>query len=215
MENEYSQENFRTRRLGNAVRVAAELFLKNGIDSVKMTDIAQESGIGVATLYRRFSTKTGILIAAVTHLWGELNSMFAGVFESEVFLRQNGLKQMTDLMRMYTVLYEAHKDFLRLIAEFDDFILREHVPREALADYDRSVINFYPVFERAYRTGLADGSVREVGDFPLLYRTYAHALTELCKKLVQGELIPSDSFAHAEEEISALIDTAAYYFRKE
>ena len=49
----------------------------------------------------------------------------------------------------------------------------------------------------------------------MLYLTYAHSLMELSKKLIQGEVTPSDNFEHAEAELSALIDTAVYYFRKE
>ena len=211
---ENSQQNFKNRRLARVIRISAELFLEKGIADVKMTDIAEKCGLGVATLYRHFSTKTGVLIAAVTYMWGEIREMFRDVFDSDIFLRQTGLKQMTDLMRMYGVLYNAHKDFLRLVAEFDAFILREHVPKEELVEYDRSIINFYPIFERAYQAGLADGTVREVENFPLLYRTIAHSLMELSKKLVQGELIPSDNFENAEAEIAAFIDIASNYFRK-
>lgn len=68
MENEYISQNFRTKRINHAIDVSAKMFLQNGIENVKMTDIADECGIGVATLYRYFGTKTGITIAAMTHL---------------------------------------------------------------------------------------------------------------------------------------------------
>ncbi len=215
MENEYSHDNIKNKRIENAIRISAEMFLENGIDNVKMTDIADESGVGVATLYRYFGTKTGILIAAMTYMWGDLKVMFSGVFESDIFISQSGIKQINDLMRMYIVLFTAHKDFMRLLAEFDVFIRREGVSKSELEDYDRSIINFYPVFENAYKTGLADGTVREVENFPMLYLTYAHSLMELSKKLVQGEITPSDNFNNAEAELNLLIDTAVYYFRKE
>ena len=57
MENEFSQETLKNKRFEKAVEVSAQLFLKNGIEAVKMTDIADECGIGVATLYRYFGTK--------------------------------------------------------------------------------------------------------------------------------------------------------------
>ncbi|MBQ9898314.1 MAG: TetR/AcrR family transcriptional regulator [Ruminococcus sp.] len=215
MENEYSHDIIKNKRIENAIRISAEMFLENGIDSVKMTDIADESGVGVATLYRYFGTKTGILIAAMTYMWGDLKVMFSGVFESDVFVSQTGIKQINDLMRMYIVLFTAHKDFMRLLAEFDVFIRREGVTKSELEEYDRSIINFYPVFENAYKTGLADGTVREIENFPMLYLTYAHSLMELSKKLVQGEITPSDNFSNAETELNLLIDTAVYYFRKE
>ena len=59
------------------VEVSARLFLENGIASVKMTDIARECGVGVATLYRWFGTKNSLAITAMTYLWNELHKMFS------------------------------------------------------------------------------------------------------------------------------------------
>ena len=97
MEKDITVETLKGKRMEKAIAVSAGLFLKEGIDSVKMTDIADATGVGVATLYRYFGTKTGIAIAAMTYLWNELGSMFSGVFESDVFRRQNGLKQLAIL----------------------------------------------------------------------------------------------------------------------
>lgn len=206
--------NARNRRMEKAITVSADLFLQNGIEPVKMTDIADASGVGVATLYRYYGAKTGMVIAAMTYLWEQLKAMFDGVFESEVFTKQTGLKQLTDLMRMYLVLYDAHADFMRLLAEFDQFILREKVPAAALTDYEKAVINFYPLFDTAYKTGIADGTVREDFSFPLFYLTYAHAMMELTKKLLQGELLPSDDFTMGRKELETMIETAVFFVRK-
>ena len=213
-EKDIAVETLKEKRMEKAVAVSAGLFLKEGIDNVKMTDIADAAGVGVATLYRYFGTKTGIAIAAMTYLWNELNGMFSGVFESDVFRRQCGLKQLSDLMRMFLVLYTAHRDFMKLLGEFDLFLLREKIPPEELTEYEKSVINFYPIFETSYKAGLADGTVRELPDFGLFYITYAHAFMELNKKLLQGELLASDDFSHGERELEMMIETAVYFIRK-
>ena len=215
MVNEFSQDNLKSKRFERAVEVSAQLFLKNGIEAVKMTDIADESGIGVATLYRYFGTKNGIIIAAMTYMWNELNKMFSGIFESEVFLAQSGIKQVSDLMRMFLVLYQAHPAFMKLLAEFDLMLVSDDIPKSELQNYEKSVINFYPVFEKSYMTGLNDGTVREVPDLRLFYLSYAHTLMELCKKLIQGELLPGDDFSHAEDELNTILDTAVFFLRKE
>lgn len=214
MENEFSSENLKNGRITKAVSVAAALLLERGIEDVKMTDIAEESGVGVATLYRYFGTKTSIVAAAMTYLWNDLRNLFGGVFDSESFTAQDGIKQIRDLMRMFIVMYTAHKDFMRLVGEFDSFIIREKVPKEELADYDRSLIDFYPVVERACKKGIKDGTVRDGIDFELFYRTYTHALNEMCKKFLIGEILPSDDFRNAERELETLIDTAIYYLQK-
>lgn len=215
MKNEFSAQNLKTKRINRSIEVSAQLFLRDGIEAVKMTDIADESGVGVATLYRYFGTKTGIAIAAMTHLWNELKNMFSGVFDSDVFKSQPGIKQVSDLMRMFIVLYEAHPAFMKLLGEFDLLIIRENVPKEALREYDKSIINFYPVFEKAYLAGLEDGTVKEVDNIKLFYVSYAHTLMELGKKLIQGELLPSDDFTIASMELETIISTAVFYLKKE
>ncbi|HOA00455.1 TetR/AcrR family transcriptional regulator [Ruminococcus sp.] len=215
MENEISHDSLKNKRYEKAVEVSAQLFLKNGIDSVKMTDIADECGIGVATLYRWFGTKNGITIEAMTYMWNELNKMFSGVFESEVFLSQSGIKQLNDLIRMFIVLYEAHPGFMRLLSEFDLLLISENLPKKDLKEYERSIINFYPVFENSYMMGIADGTVREIPDIRMFYLSFAHTLMELSKKLIQGELLPNDDFSHAEEELSMIIEAAVFFLKKE
>lgn len=215
MESEFSHDNLKSRRLERAIEVSAKLFLKHGIEAVKMTDIADECGIGVATLYRYFGTKNGITIAAMTYMWNELNKMFSGIFESEVFLAQSGIKQVSDLMRMFVVLYQAHPDFMRLLAEFDLMLVSDAIPKNDLKDYENSIINFYPVFEKSYMTGITDGTVREIPNIKLFYLSYAHTLMELSKKLIQGELLPSDDFSNAEDELNTILDTAVFFLRKE
>ena len=215
MDNGLSHEGSKNKRIEKAVEVSAQLFLKNGIDSVKMTDIANECGIGVATLYRWFGTKNGVTIAAMTYMWNELNKMFSGIFESEVFLLQTGIKQLNDLMRMFIVLYQAHPGFMRLLSEFDLLLISENIPKKDLKIYERSIINFYSVFEKAYMTGISDGTVREIPDIKLFYLSFAHTLMELSKKLIQGELLPNDDFSHAEDELSTIIDAAVFFLMKE
>ena len=208
-----SPKKLKDKRVERAVAVCAELFLANGIENVKMTDIADVSGIGVATLYRYFGTKIGIAIDAMTFLWDDLKNLFSGVFDSETFLSQTGIKQLQDMLKMFIVLFTAHKDFMRLIGEFDRFVIHENVSPEQLEVYEKSVINFYPMIERAYNKGVEDGTVREIPEFRIYYLTFAHALTEMSKKFIDGEILPSDDFSDAEKELAMLIDCAVSYLK--
>ena len=193
------------------------MFLEQGIEHVKMSDIARQTGVGVATLYRYFGTKTGIAVAAMTYLWKDLRDKFAGAFDTEEFRSQNGYKQVYDLLRMFLVLYTAHSNFMKLLGEFDLMLAQEKdsIPAESLNAYAQSVLNFYPVFETAYLAGVADGTVREVPDVVLFYVSTAHSFMELSKKLLQGELLSTDDFSHGERELETMIEMVAYYLKKQ
>ena len=190
------------------------LFALHGIEGVSMQHVADASGVGIATLYRYFGTKTAITIAAMTYLWTELKEKFRGIFESQAFLRQNGLKRIHDLMRMYLQLFDKYPDFMRLLGEFDLMLIREEVPKAALYDYEQSVINFYPIVESSYLAGVQDGTIRTDIDFKLFYLTYAHSMMELCKKILRGDLLPSDDFSDGKTELNMLIEMALSYLRK-
>lgn len=211
MENKTAHESIMQRRLESAVEITAQLFIKHGIKSVKMTDIANECGIGVNTLYRHFGSKNGITVAAMTFMWNEMKKMFGNTFESDAFAAQTGIKQIRILMRLYIVLYQAHPGFIKLLAEFDNLLIGGSIPKSELKEYERSIINFYPVFEKAYFTGISDGTVREIPDIMLFYLSFAHSLTELCKKFIQGELLPNDDFSDPEKELGTLIDSAVFF----
>lgn len=215
MENQIIPESQKSRRIEHAVEISAGMFLKQGIDTVKMTDIADACGVGVATLYRYFGTKTSITIAAMTYLWSKLKHNYDQIFETEVFLKQSGLKRLNDLMRMYLVLFDEHGDFMRLVGEFDLMLQSEDIPKAALYEYEKSIINFYPYVEAAYFAGVQDGTVRSDVNFKLFYLTYGHSMLELCKKLLRGELLPSDDFSAAKDELAMLADIAVSYLRKE
>ncbi|MBQ8920546.1 MAG: TetR/AcrR family transcriptional regulator [Oscillospiraceae bacterium] len=215
METQMIPESQKSRRIEQAVEISAQMFLKQGIDAVKMTDIADACGVGVATLYRYFGTKTSITIAAMTHLWSDLKHRYDQVFETDAFKKQSGIKRLNDLMRMYLVLFDSHGDFMRLVGEFDLMLQSENVPKDALRDYEQSIINFYPYIEAAYLAGLRDGTVRGDIDFKLFYLTYGHSMLELCKKLLRGELLPSDDFSSAKDELTMLADIGISFLRKE
>lgn len=206
-----------TRRAGelspadeHAARVAGELFIAQGLASVKMTDIAEASGVGVATLYRHFSTKVGIALAAASLLWEDLNEQLRALVESDAFLDLDGADRLETLLREYASAYVSRRGLVIFLDELDHLILAEGADEQTLAAYGGKLDSFYLIFEDAYRMGIADGSVRREVDFPVFYRAVAHALMSVAGKLMRGEVIPSDDFSEARgaAELSCLVDMA-------
>ena len=189
--------------------VAAGLFLEQGIANVKMTDIANACGVGVATLYRRFGTKTRIVIEAATLLWRRVNAQMLEFVESDEFLGLDGLTRLLRLLRCYVDAYVNHRTFVRFLAEFDHLVVTGDIPSEELATYGSEVDSFYIIFEDAYLLGTQDGTIVRTVDFPVLYRTVAHAMMGVAEKLVRGEIIPSDDFSLGSRELECIVDLVA------
>ncbi|MDO4537908.1 MAG: TetR/AcrR family transcriptional regulator [Coriobacteriales bacterium] len=192
------------------VACAAELFLRNGIANVKMVDIAQAADVGVATVYRHFSTKVAIAVQAATLLWRRFNEQFQRLVESEAFLELNGLLRLKVLLESYCVAYTKHHDFVAFLDEFDHMVITQGIDADALMEYNEQIESFYPIFENAYRLGREDGSIARELNFSEFYLAVAHALMGVATKLVRGEVIPSDDFSHPKTELESIVNMAMW-----
>lgn len=207
----HGEEKIRKREQ-QAIYTAAQLFLKRGIETVKMTDIAEESGIGVASLYRYFGTKERVVIRVGELLWSDLRKLFEEVFTDEAFLRADGFRKIKAMVGVYRTLYRDHKDFIAFIGEFDRFCIMQGVPKEDLESYEKSIGDYYPMFVLACQEGEMDGSVRKGVDYEMFYKTLNHAAMALLQKLLRGEILSGDDFSEF-SELDMMLDAALYYLK--
>lgn len=205
-------QNAKNDRMNEAIEAAAELLLKGDVEDIKMTDIADKCGIGVASLYRYFGTKGDIVARAGAVLWGRIKALFDGVFESPYFTEKSGYDRLYELMKVFKVLYISHQDFLRFVDSFDRFAVNEKISPEAMHEYESSILDFYPLFENAYRDGVKDGTAKDDIDFGLMYLTVTHSLMLMSEKFSRGKVFDSDT--GGEQELGFMVDMALYYIRK-
>lgn len=206
-------EDAKKDRMEEAVNTAAKMLLRQDIDEITMNDIAKKCGIGVASLYRYFKTKSVIVIKAGALMWSQVKGLFDGVFECDYYKEKSGIDQIRELMKVFKVLYSSHKDFLRFIDSFDRFVIKEKIAQEELEEYERSVMDFFPLFESAYKNGCEDGTTREDVDFRTLYICVTHALMLMSEKFARGDVFMGES-QNAEIEMDCLIELAINRIRK-
>ena len=212
MMSENSLKSLRDLREDGIVYVAAELFLQNGIENVKMTDVAEKAEVGVASLYRYFGTKDALVIRAGALLWRDLDRLFSEVYEAADFRARPGIEQVSRLFGVYLTLFREQPAFIRFVGEFDNFVRAGQTGREAMAEYEQSVLNFYPVFLSAYETGIRDGTIRPIASPRLFYNSVCHAVMALSQKLLGGEILEADGMAD-ERELRLLLEMAERYLR--
>lgn len=177
-----------------AIDCALRLFAENGIEGVKMTDIARDADVGVASLYRYFDTKEKLAVCCGIKAWSDLYGSFAPSLESEEYLTLNGYGKLAYLLGLYRDIYRDHKDFVRFITVFDSFCISAGTAPAELADYSECVHLFYPYYEQASNEGIADGSVKKQQDTELFYRTVNHAMMAVLGKILQGGILEEDKF---------------------
>ncbi len=203
-------ESAKNDRMNDAVEAAAKLLLTTDVNELKMNDIADACDIGVASLYRYFGTKPALVIKAGCLLWRSVRSLFDGVFECDYYKERDGLGRLRELMKVFKVLFISHKDFLRFLDSFDRYILNEKVSPEDMENYRKSIMDFYPLFEDAYKTGVRDGSLRADVDFKTMYLSVTHSLMQLSEKFARGSVFEGEEDL-AEGELDFMIGMAVEY----
>ena len=193
-------------------RAAATLFLEQGVDPVKMTDIADVANVGVATIYRHFGTKTNVIVATATLLWHEFGESFAELAAGEGEC-STGLESVRGLFSVFAKEYLEHPEFITFLDSVDHSVLVDGADEGLLKSYDAELASFYGIFEAAFKAGVDDGSIRSDVNFQLFYITTNHALMGVAQKLLRGEVVPSDDFTHGDSEIALIIDMAIAYLK--
>lgn len=199
----------REERYNYAVGVAADLFLEKGIDNVKMTDIADNCGIGVASLYRHFETKTEIVIRAGQILWERVNVDFLKYMDKGN--TEKGLDRLVYLLGYFKKVYESKKSFIKFLDDFDRLMLAEKIEAERLEGYGKSIVNFYDPIYAAYEMGIHDGTIRKVNDLKIVYYAITHSLMALCQKFIRGAILSDDQTSLGEKEIDKLLEMTAAF----
>ena len=189
------------------VEVATRLFLSRPLSSVTVRDVAQEAGVGEATVYRYFSTKSSLIVACALKLEKEV---------AQYFLRESkpsdGYARLARFYASYVDLFAFRPELYRFLYEFDVFCVEQRV--KGLDEYANNLDVFLDAYLAAYRDGVEDGSVREVKDPELFYYTTTHAILALAKKLaVEGEIVPQDQKTESVCEIRMLNETFLYSLR--
>lgn len=194
---------------------ATQLFLEQGIEQVKMTDIAETSGIGVASLYRYFKTKDNLVVAAGTLLWQRYARFFRTCVAEELAACKTGLARMEVLLQQCGRTYVRHPEYLAFLDEFDRIILADKVDRKQLVEYAREIASYRVYYQEAFDQGIADNSIRSNVDFEVFFPSTTHALIGVAQKLMRGEILPTESFSNGERELDCIVAMAIDYLRSE
>ncbi len=191
------QDELKNRRIQHILDCAFSLFSQKGIDSVTMNDIAKESEIGIASLYRYFVTKEELAIQCATQIWQRYAQDWAALFTDQEYIDKSGLEQIVVIFSIFCEMFHSNGDFFRFIYYFDSFIHRSGVLPEELNKYETTIGNAKELVISAIKKGAADGSIRkdlvENDGGEILYYTLTHSLFAMGQKLaLSGEMLQMD-----------------------
>lgn len=201
------KDELKAARMNRILAAAFELFSVKGIDTIAMTDIAKKAEIGVASLYRYYSTKDEIAIRTVIWAWNKQKERIIPLLYDDNYENLKGIDQIHKIQNMFINLYETQSDFLRFIYFFDSFAVRTEIEKKRLADYEKVIGSVQEIIAKAINKGLEDGSVnskyKNCGD--ILYFTLMHTLFSMTQKLtLSGTMLNMDEIVGGKKELETL-----------
>ena len=199
----------RNARIEKILSSAYELFSKRGIEDVAMTDIADRSKIGVASLYRYFETKEILVVRTATQVWEtQMENVLPSLLRPK-YKNSNGYDQLQEIFALFIRLYEKETDFLRFIYLFDAFAVKEKIPKEAMANYEAKILLVKQIISDAIQKGFDDGSIGEkykpYGE--MLYFTLMHTFFSVAEQLsLSGKMLDMDTKKYGSIQLKLLAD---------
>ena len=179
-----------------------KLFSSKNIDTVSLQEVADESGLGVATLYRYFVNKPGLVVAVATWKWEEYlkenkarrpSANFEGMKASEIF------KFYLD---SFLELYRNHRDMLRFNQFFNVYVQAEHIDPDVMKPYKEIIYDLKELFHEIYLKAQEDHTVRTDEPEEQMFSTTLHLMLAAVTRYAVGLVYtPQDGFdAQAELE---------------
>ncbi len=179
------------------IKVAKELFLEKGINSVTIKDVAQKAEMGEVTIYRYFSKKENLVVQVAIALEKEVFSKYFSVDHN-----LSGYVQIERFYNSFLDVFNNMRNYFRFVHDFDSLVVANHLRVE---EYEKNIYSYYQVFMEAYNKGLEDGSLRKIINPDLFYMTTSHAILSLCVKMASDDVLVQDQNTDKTKEICTLI----------
>lgn len=204
------------------ITASMELFWKTCIEDTSMEEIAKRAKVGVATVYRYFSTKIELVVETAQCYWkkvaqkylGELNEVTeqsdaeTDMETGEEYLvsaTKSGADQLQKIMEIFCDIFAEQKAFLKFLQEFDVFVKKYQISGDGLANYETGILNLKPYMTNALEAGQRDGSLVFHCSVDEMYFSLTHAMLALMEKLsVAGDILLSDQIVAGDQQIRVI-----------
>ncbi len=189
MRNAEKDEIEMARRRDRMIETGFRLFAEHGIETVTMRDVADAAGLGIATLYRYFSSKLVFAAAIGARKWEEYYKEVNEEYARRGGEMMNALEELDFYLGSYIVLYREHRDMLRFHQNFNGYVMHERVPPDQLREYLTSVDLFIRKFHILYVKGQKDGTIRTDEPEQTMFNATMHIMLATCGRFAQGVMV--------------------------
>lgn len=189
------------------IEIAKQLFLKEGIEKVLISDVAKKSNVGEATIYRYFQKKENLIVLAAVSLENELIDKYFKIKKES-----NGLESIKSFYNIFLEVFKNHIEYYKFLLEFDLYLLNND--NLELDNYENGIEKFKEYYLKFIKLGIEDKSIKKDLDYELFFNSSCHSLLALSKHLsIDKALIKQDLNLNKIKEIECLISSFINYIK--
>lgn len=180
------------------------LFASKGIEAVTMQDVANASGVGIATLYRYYSTKLALVLEIGAHEWEKFSEHLMRRREENDVASKTAAEEFGFYLDCYIELYRERKDLLRFNQNFNNYVQHEGATKEQLTPYIAAIGSFARMFHELYKKAERDGTVRTELPEEKMFAATSHIMLAVAVRYAQGLLYSAKDERDMTEEYELL-----------
>jgi len=201
-------------RRAKLLETGFRLFAEHSIEAVKLQDIATESKIGIATLYRYFGNKPEMVIEIGTKKWEEYYLEVEKISAERSGKPTTAAEDLDFFLDCFIELYRSHKDLVLFNRNFVTYVKHEKCTREQMKDYNESIARFSKKFHNLYSKGQMDGTLDIRFSEKKMFENLMYIMISVVGKFAEGFIYPIDEERDMTEDLYMLKDLILNAFTK-
>lgn len=169
-------------RIQRVIEAAKIEFTEHGIKNSKLRIIAKRAKVGEASIYRYFKDKNDLIKIVAFSYWQNHANLFDDYYYGHVVEKDTGLKKVEVALNIFHYLYKNHKDFLKFVEDFDNYMSREIKATED-SSFQELIYSLKRRFVSIFNEGIQDGSIKPDLDGEEMYSFVSQVMISTTQKL--------------------------------
>lgn len=207
-EKQIAKEKERNQKI---IDTAFRIFVEKKIEAVSMEEIAREAGVGRATLFRCYSSKTELVIAVCAAKWK------AYLDELDKWRPLTSIHDISAIDRLiftldsYIDMYQNHKDLLQYNDNFNHYTTYQNVEPEKLEEFHKALYSANTRLHWMYEKAKEDKTFRTDIPEEEFLRVTCHSMMATCAYYAGGFIWGSEENKDYTEELIRLKEMILNY----
>lgn len=194
------------RRRKQLIETGFRLFSEEGIENVTLQRVADEAGVGIATLYKYYLNKERLVIAISKSIWSSVWQRTLGARGADGLAELTAYEGIALYADAIIMIYREHPQFLRFSGEYKNFIrtgkTEEKHLEEKLREHLDELEPIRQLFHRMYERARTDHSIRMDIPEQELFTTVTITMLSVAERYAQGLVWADD---HREDQTRKLV----------